>query len=626
SSFCASEEDDSSGAAAAVDTEATPAVAIATSVLSPNSTGASFHTATSPDGGGMAGIGEEQLVYSDDDVAGEDQDRGSSAADNLDIHADMSDDELNSSKGRAAAKEAGHQSRGEKRSSAAAKSVSTTACSKSDSPTRNKIASQKGEGEDGEPPAKKTEIDVAEVRQRKPRQRRGAWGLKKQSQQQTQQSNGSAASATAANAATPLPLITSKVLDKLLPDCRAELKARLRNGRPASVDGAGSDTLAATATNGESHDLGNGDLEEGEVYDANQQLLSLRRRQRDASRSPSQKRQVIRRTKVVDYQVDEPIRVGPTRDSENKETEVLKVTGLVRPFTPQQLRELLTRYGQLKSPDPPSAAATTSETASADAANPSDADDDKTAAANNSTDKPVQPDPVWLDRIKTRCYAHFNSIEEAKKVREALDNCRWPKGNSRALKVDFACQSEMDWARQHGDTAQSVPRRLLKASRLGEDALKADEADQVGAANDRDVSDDEVVEIEDSSSEDAREPRRRRKSSTNSASDKKAEKDAEPGTLLDQLFRKTCTTPFIYWMPLNDEQVKNRQRQSKEADNAAGSAAAAPTGQRRYTRLNLGAGAGGNAAGRRGRTSRSRSRGGDRDRDRRNHHRLSEVH
>lgn len=37
---------------------------------------------------------------------------------------------------------------------------------------------------------------------------------------------------------------------------------------------------------------------------------------------------------------------------------------------------------------------------------------------------------------------------------------------------------------------------------------------------------------------------------------KKKEDDPPPAKLLDDLFRKTKTTPCIYWLPLTNEQVR----------------------------------------------------------------------
>ena len=37
--------------------------------------------------------------------------------------------------------------------------------------------------------------------------------------------------------------------------------------------------------------------------------------------------------------------------------------------------------------------------------------------------------------------------------------------------------------------------------------------------------------------------------------EKVAEDEKSPANLLDNLFRKTTTLPYLYWLPLTDEQV-----------------------------------------------------------------------
>ena len=51
---------------------------------------------------------------------------------------------------------------------------------------------------------------------------------------------------------------------------------------------------------------------------------------------------------------------------------------------------------------------------------------------------------------------------------------------------------------------------------------------------------------------------------TGSRGDKTAEEEA-PAKLLDELFRKTKTTPCIYWLPLTAEQVRVSDVTQKKA-------------------------------------------------------------
>jgi hypothetical protein len=44
--------------------------------------------------------------------------------------------------------------------------------------------------------------------------------------------------------------------------------------------------------------------------------------------------------------------------------------------------------------------------------------------------------------------------------------------------------------------------------------------------------------------------------------EKKVEEET-PAKLLDDLFRKTKATPCIYWLPLNEEQIKKKEEEAK---------------------------------------------------------------
>ena len=43
-----------------------------------------------------------------------------------------------------------------------------------------------------------------------------------------------------------------------------------------------------------------------------------------------------------------------------------------------------------------------------------------------------------------------------------------------------------------------------------------------------------------------------------------AEKEEEPGNILDKLFKKTSAKPMIYYLPLTEEQVKEKDSKEKE--------------------------------------------------------------
>jgi hypothetical protein len=115
---------------------------------------------------------------------------------------------------------------------------------------------------------------------------------------------------------------------------------------------------------------------------------------------------------------DDLIRVNEPSLHEQFSTRILHITGLTRPFTFQQLKELLRRYGQFN-------------------------DDD-----------------CSLDKIKSQCFIavrfpfrtivfcmvalhQYDTVDVAQLARERIDGCRWPLTNPKTLSVRFARQDEV---------------------------------------------------------------------------------------------------------------------------------------------------------------------------------------
>ncbi|OTF70668.1 SAP domain containing protein [Euroglyphus maynei] len=88
--------------------------------------------------------------------------------------------------------------------------------------------------------------------------------------------------------------------------------------------------------------------------------------------------------------------------AKNPESTVLFITGLVRPYTLMQLKKLLNSNGQI--------------------------DEEK----------------FWIDKIKSKCYATYSSVEEAVKTRKNLHNLKWPQSSPKNLCVEFATLEDID--------------------------------------------------------------------------------------------------------------------------------------------------------------------------------------
>jgi len=143
----------------------------------------------------------------------------------------------------------------------------------------------------------------------------------------------------------------------------------------------------------------------------------------------------------------------------------------------------------------------------------------------------IADDGFWINNIKSHCFVKLCTEEEATATREALHGLRWPSGNPKVLKVDFAVMSKM-FSQTEGQ--------------LGEKPKV-------------------VVEIPDEDeTEQIQQKQRHRKSSESRKSTekppvRKAKREESPVKLLDYLFRKTKATPCIYWLPLSDEEIAKRQ-------------------------------------------------------------------
>lgn len=96
----------------------------------------------------------------------------------------------------------------------------------------------------------------------------------------------------------------------------------------------------------------------------------------------------------------------------------LRVDNLQRPFTLNALQSFLASKGALASQAP------------GNASSPGGA---------SSASAPFAP--VWIDTIKTHCYATFASVDEAKKVCAALEGQKFPASNDKTLKIEYSSES-----------------------------------------------------------------------------------------------------------------------------------------------------------------------------------------
>ncbi|XP_055546330.1 apoptotic chromatin condensation inducer in the nucleus [Wyeomyia smithii] len=269
----------------------------------------------------------------------------------------------------------------------------------------------------------------------------------------------------------------------------------------------------------------------------------------------------------------------PPSPARHHSSNILYITNLVRPFTVLQLKGLLARTGK------------------------------------------IVENGFWIDKIKSKCYVKYETEDEAVETRHALHGVRWPTSNPKCLNVDFGTESAMEkaiistlddtgstritidnlkdtkdfgWSRdavKHEDIHVSRPVRewdLGKKDAFEHDRERA-EGDRSGRDRDRDRERDKERDrdrerdrgsrIDEGRTDRSRrrsmdrdygrDRERRRNSASLSPARKFKKKENEPPIrLLDDLFRKTKTTPCIYWLPLTAEQIieKDEQRRKNLAE------------------------------------------------------------
>ncbi|KAG8301162.1 hypothetical protein J6590_059567 [Homalodisca vitripennis] len=213
----------------------------------------------------------------------------------------------------------------------------------------------------------------------------------------------------------------------------------------------------------------------------------------------------------------------------HKPTSVLYITHLVRPFTVQQLKNLLLRTG--------------------------------TIAENG----------FWIDKIKSKCYVEFTTEDAAVETRHALHGVRWPPSNPKTLVVEFASHDDLIMAQALAEEPD-VPRKsepLTMVEGWVADQARIKERNRRNTVREWDVGKpdhpDEALDIEELKMKEKREQERKTRKERHHRSPtpeaeppvrkaRRKEEDA-PAKLLDDLFRKTKTSPCIYWLPLTQEQI-----------------------------------------------------------------------
>lgn len=224
----------------------------------------------------------------------------------------------------------------------------------------------------------------------------------------------------------------------------------------------------------------------------------------------------------------------------SKPTNILLIKNLVRPFTLNQIKELLSRTGT------------------------------------------IVENGFWMDRIKSKCIVEYSNEDQAFETRQALHGISWPMSNPKKLHVEYATKEDMETARE-SSKEQPVARKTEPLSDSWQQDWNRDEKTntKVTVVREWDLGkEDGQQHIREKEREKKEHDKKRRVRSRSPILDahlsaparkfKKKEDDPPPAKLLDDLFRKTKATPCIYWLPLTNEQivVKEEMRRQHMAEHA----------------------------------------------------------
>jgi len=181
------------------------------------------------------------------------------------------------------------------------------------------------------------------------------------------------------------------------------------------------------------------------------------------------------------------------------ETAVVLITHLTRPFTVNQLKEMLKRTGTIVD--------------------------------------------FWIDRIKSMCCVQFSTVDQASETRMALDGVTWPQGNPKTLRVIFSTEDELKKYQESSTDA---------LNRLGPDSNG-----RLGGVRewDKNKLDQEQERAKEREKRLAREKERREGKEERERS---LEKKAPAVKSLEDLFKKTVAGPAIYWKPLSEKQIQQK--------------------------------------------------------------------
>ncbi|CAF0791553.1 unnamed protein product [Rotaria sordida] len=228
---------------------------------------------------------------------------------------------------------------------------------------------------------------------------------------------------------------------------------------------------------------------------------------------------------------DEPIRIRNITAINEPLSQILYISGLTRPFSLLQLKELLHRYGTLVDGQ------------------------------------------FWLNKIKSQCLVAYNTIEEAQNAREALDGCRWPSTNPKILSVRFAQQNELEFSKTHDlppdqMSMDAIERIIQDKSNIIPSRRSPSPIDGIKLntkKNHLGVREWNMSKLQEEKCSGFIIPEEKHE-------EESIKSNESPMKGLDEYFRKTKSKPSIYWLPLTEEQIIERNHRQEQRNAERGEA------------------------------------------------------
>uniref|UniRef100_A0A0E0GNE7 SAP domain-containing protein n=1 Tax=Oryza nivara TaxID=4536 RepID=A0A0E0GNE7_ORYNI len=153
----------------------------------------------------------------------------------------------------------------------------------------------------------------------------------------------------------------------------------------------------------------------------------------------------------------------------------------------------------------------------------------------------------WMDHIKTHCYVTFSSVEEAVATRDAVYDLQWPPNNGNRLVAEFVDPQEVKLKLEPPPPAAAPisPATTPKEPPFQQAQANQNMPRQATAPREHLPPPPPLTKLPTSDSGSAKE----RLPPT-------PKKQPEPPVVtLDDLFRKTHSSPRIYYLPLSEEEV-----------------------------------------------------------------------